>query len=364
MTRRKPRKLRVPRRQAMAEKWRPLYEAADRIKELGPWQWMREDEIFGVQNPENGEIGFVSVMGKLGEHLSITVYLGVDAINQFWSLEDVINSNDEWEIANRLLIIPQIQASFENRDMVEKEDAGIMRRLNLKYHGRNAYPTFRYIKPGCPHWFLETEQIPFLLHVMNQTENVTSRYKNDKSLLYPEDVDNHEMYLLRVPEEQDGKIVWRDEIEPIPKSGKRTTQVDIDLETFEALQNTPRVGNSVEIDLFLTMTPIQEKRGERPYFPFTLLIVDADSGIVLSHGLLSPLPSIDKMYSKMPQKVIDLLLDINMLPYEVFTQSFIVTQLLSSLFEQLDTPLIELSSLPMLNEAKAAMKEYANTGFR
>lgn len=155
------RKLRVSKRQEMAQKWRPLYEVADRIKELAPWQWMTEDEIFGVQNPETGEIGFVSVMGMLGEHLSVAVYLGVDAINQFWALEDIADSDDQWEITNRLLVIPQMQVSFENRDIIEKEDAGIMRKLRLKYRGRNAYPMFRYIKPGCLMWFLEMEQIPF-----------------------------------------------------------------------------------------------------------------------------------------------------------------------------------------------------------
>ena len=57
-------KVRISRRQAMALKWRPRYEAADHIKELAPWQWMQESDIFGVQDPETGEFGFVSVMGQ------------------------------------------------------------------------------------------------------------------------------------------------------------------------------------------------------------------------------------------------------------------------------------------------------------
>ncbi|MCP4421825.1 MAG: hypothetical protein GY805_34870 [Chloroflexi bacterium] len=358
------RKVRVSRRQAMAEKWRPLYEAADHIKELAPWQWMREDEIFGVQNPESGEIGFVSVMGTLGEHLSVAVYLGGDAINQFWELEEVADSDDHIEIASRMFVIPQIQAAFENREMVEKEDAGIMRKLKLNYRGRNAYPVFRYIKPGCPYWFLEMEQISFLTHVLNQTADVASRFRDDEELLYPDDVDDNEMYLLRVPEERDGEIVWRDEVRPFPKSIVHSIQVDIDPDTFEALQNVPRVGNSIEIDLFLTMTPIQEKRGERPYFPFTVLIVDADSGMVLSHSLLSPLPSTKQMYSELPQQVIDMLLQLNILPHKAFTQSSKVTNLLSPLFQKLDTPLVERPFLPMLNEAKVAMLEYATKEFR
>ena len=357
------RKLRLSKRQAMAQKWRPLYEAAERIKETAPWEWMVEDDIFGVQDPDTGEIGFVSVMGMLGEHLCIGVYLGVDAIHQFWALEDVIDSNDEWEISSRLLAIPQMQASFENRDMVEKEDAGVMRKLKLKYSGHNAYPVFRSFQPGCLPWLLDVEQIPFLTHILEQTLDVALRYVEDESLLYPDDVGDDEMYLLRVPEMQDGEIIWRDEIKPIPEPESDNIPVDVDAAALEALQDVVRVGNSVEIDLFMLMAPVAGKWGKRPYFPFTLLIVDADSGIILSHDMLSPLPSFDEMYGKVPQKVIDLLLSNNILPYEIHTQSPMVTELLSPLFAELDTSVVEQPSLPMLNEAKAAMFEHLDDGF-
>jgi len=197
----------MSKRQALAQKWRPLYETADRIKELAPWQWMEEKDIFGVQDPETGDIGFVSVMGLLGEHLCIGVYLGVNAIHQFWALEELADTHDQMEIASRLLVIPQMQASFENQDMVEKEDAGIMRKLNLTYRGRAAYPLFRSYHPGCPPHYLDMDKISFLNHILEQTLNVAPRYQKDKRLLYPDDVGNNEMYLLRVPSEQDGEIV-------------------------------------------------------------------------------------------------------------------------------------------------------------
>jgi len=56
--------------------WRKLYQAAIRIKEIAPWEWMTETDIFGVQDPETDEISFVSIMGMLGEHLSLAVYRG------------------------------------------------------------------------------------------------------------------------------------------------------------------------------------------------------------------------------------------------------------------------------------------------
>ena len=68
------------------EEWRKLYKAAIQIKEVAPWEWMEETDVFGIQNPKTDELGFVSVMGMLGEHYAIAVYLGAEALNRFWQI--------------------------------------------------------------------------------------------------------------------------------------------------------------------------------------------------------------------------------------------------------------------------------------
>lgn len=347
-----PRKLRMSKRQAMAQQWRPLYELADRIKELAPWEWMDEDDIFGVQDPDTGEIGFVSVMGALDEHLCIAVYLGVNALYQFWELEDVADIADEMEMASQLLTIPQMQLSFENRDMIEKEDAGVMRKLNLNYSGRYAYPLFRDFKPGCMPYYLDVDQIPFLSHILEQTLDVASRFKEDETLLYQGD---EEAYLLRVPVEENGEIRWVDEIRSIPVPETVAVPIVIDEQVFEKLKNAPRVGNSVEIDAFMLMAPVEGMRGERPFFPFSLLIADADSGMILEQDLLSPLPTMEHMYGAVPQKVMNMLLKLNVLPHEIHTQSPVITAVLSSAMDGLGVPVVEQSFLPMIDEAKTAL---------
>lgn len=65
--------------------WRRLYESAVRIKELSPWEWMTETDVFGVRSSETGELGFVSVMGMLGEHYAVSLYLGSEGITVFWT---------------------------------------------------------------------------------------------------------------------------------------------------------------------------------------------------------------------------------------------------------------------------------------
>ncbi len=66
------------------EEYRQLYEAALAFKEEAPWEWMTEDQVFGVRDPETGEIGYASIMGMLGEHLALALYLGSAALEGFW----------------------------------------------------------------------------------------------------------------------------------------------------------------------------------------------------------------------------------------------------------------------------------------
>lgn len=70
------------------QEWQRLYEAAVAFKKAAPWEWMEEDELFGVRNPETGEIGWVSIMGQAGEHYALALYLGVEGLHGFWAIHE------------------------------------------------------------------------------------------------------------------------------------------------------------------------------------------------------------------------------------------------------------------------------------
>jgi hypothetical protein len=74
---------------------------------------MTEADVFSVQDPETGELGFVSVMGLLGEHYAISHYLGSEGLYAIWNLQDVGPSVRPSSASETLFEIPQLQASFE-----------------------------------------------------------------------------------------------------------------------------------------------------------------------------------------------------------------------------------------------------------
>jgi len=112
--------------------WSTLYLLANHINALKPWRFMYEDEITGVRDPVTGAIGFISVMGKLGEHYALTVYLGERALGQYLELSE----NGAGVTPEMVLEIPQLMLSFEDREFVEKEDRAVMKEIGSKSRGR------------------------------------------------------------------------------------------------------------------------------------------------------------------------------------------------------------------------------------
>ena len=40
-----------------------LFAAASAFRDLGPWAWMTDDQVFGVKEPTKGEIAWCAVLG-------------------------------------------------------------------------------------------------------------------------------------------------------------------------------------------------------------------------------------------------------------------------------------------------------------
>ncbi len=333
----------------MAEKsptlteWRKLYGVALQVKELAPWEWMMEDDLFGVQNPETGELGFVSVMGALGEHLAVAVYLGAAALHNFLEVED---SENEIE-PQRVMEIPQLQASFEDRGELRQEDRQIIKRLGLKFRGRQAWPLFRSYGPGLMPWFLTAAEARFLTCALEQLLDVAPRFENDELLLWPEGEDE---FLVRVPQPKEGELIWEDKIMPVPQPEPTFVPLQMDFEALERAKGLPHPDREIEVDLVMLPIPIAEKK-ERPFLPYLLLIVDGPSKMIVGTEMLQPRPSLEAMWGEVPLNLISTLLRLNFIPSIVRVRSELLIRLLQQLSVELGFQLKQSRELSGVDKA-------------
>lgn len=331
------------------EEWRNLYEAAIRVKEIAPWEWMEETDIFGVQDPETGDTGFVSTMGMSGAYLALAVYRGPEGLREFWSFHGLVESVPPESV----FLVPHLQVSYQDRGNLTKKDRDVIKELGLRFRGRGAWPRFRCYRPGYLPWYLEAAEVRFLTPVLEQAREVALQCREDPALLErPDDV----TYLVRVPLEEAGARRWENRLVEVPKVELQPVPIMIDLDLLEEAKGLPRSGQTFEVDSFMVRAPIQEGGG-RPFLPFMVLVVDADTGLILGAEILEADPSLEEMWGMIPLTFVSRLAQIGSLPRRIRVRSPVVYEVLEPLVGELGFELERRSMLPNLNEAKVFLLE-------
>jgi hypothetical protein len=336
-------------RSASSEAWRKLYSLAEQVLELGPWRWMEEDEIFGVKFPQNETVGFVSVMGMLGQHRAVTVYLGAEGLRGFWRVEGMESTEEPTAIVH----VPQLMASFEDRSQLDQRDIAQIRRLGLSYGKEESWPLFRSFRPGHYPWFLELSEVKMLSCALEQTLVVAERAREDDSLLEPEDEDR---YLVRTPRTSAGQLIWEDrrmtfQMEPFH------VVPDIDPGAVDELKALRQSENELELDCISIPARIGSQ-GERPRWPHMLIILDAESGVILGFELLEAVDGLPAMWREIPSRTLSILLKSEVRPARIRVRSTLYGELLRPVLDALEVDVVKQAELPALEEARESLFEY------
>jgi hypothetical protein len=323
------------------EQWKHLYDLMAQIKKLAPWESMYEDDIFGIRLPGTDALVFVSVMGNLGEHLAVAVYLGKKGFDGFQAMHHMGNVLTP----DIVLQVPQLQASLEDREMITPEDRKILKQLNLKFRGRQAWPQYRSYRPGCVPWYLEKEEAQILIIGLEQLLEVAPRFTENTDLLGTDEPNRK--YLLRVYENGH----WVDRYEKPVFPADPPLQISVVTEVLNQLKAMPKEDTIVEIDVRMMEQAVMDEELGQPYFPFMLLVAEKRSRMILGFDLLSPLPSMDEMWADVPAAFTEILTNY-FLPRQVQTSDPLLNLLLSALAEELGIQVKLVKHLPAIEFAQ------------
>lgn len=331
--------------------WQQLYALADELKKLAPWDWMIEIDIFGVKDPYTGDIGFVSVMGQMGEHIAVAFYAGFASLDRFWDMQDL---GDDLT-AEFLLNTPHLQVSFEDRQTLEKYDLQIIKKLGRKYRGSNAWPRFRSLRAGYVPWRLLADEARFLIHALPQVVEVAQRFRANPDLL--DWVGEDEAYLVRVPERVGDEWQWHDEWWPMQPPIDEPLPVQLDQRVMAQLAQLPASDSVVELDFFLVPAVIQEHPDTRPRFPYMLLAVDGDSGTVLGNDMLLVETTWPGLLADLPNRVAHMLLEYGSLPDTILVSNPQLYELITFLPASANFSLQLVEELMYLEQAKTFLMD-------
>lgn len=326
------------------DEWQALYEAATAFRNARCWEWMYDDDLFGVMDPETGEIAYCCIMGRLGKQYALGAYLGSEGLQSLLAIME-----SPYKLSPDLFFTQKcIMASFENREDLEKEDRAVIKELGLKFRGKKQWPQFRSYEPGLYPWFIDAWECRFLTLALQQAMAVSLRCRSSKAILKSERANT---FLVRVPHDQGGIITWADQyLEPAPIIKK---YVSIEIKDELRLRKIKASGKSKqavwEIDTFFAPFPVQENKNERPYYPRLCFIVDSNTGLILGHETVK---DITEEGYQIIHYITDLMIE-SKVPSRILVERDETYNLLKDLCRQLNIPLTkveQLASIPQIRE--------------
>ena len=337
--------------QVPLEDWASLLDAMARIEELRPWEWMTELDIFGVKDPESELVGFVSIMGMLGEYTAVAVYLGPEGLGGFLDLAEADSDGP----ASALFEIPQLQAAFLDREDLSAQDRNLLKSLGLRFRGRGAWPQSRSYRPGYMPWYLEPGEVRFLTHVLGQVPEMAQRLVEDPTLLDPDD--EGYSFLVRVPGRSEVGLVWQDRWQRFTMPEMALPEVEVDRRLMAKLRGMPRAEYRLEIDLVALPFGIGPV-GTRPQLPYNLMMVAAESGFIVGHEILVVDPTLEGVWARVPGSIASGLLKAGALPQGIDLRSELLYDLAAPMADELGVSLELVDEMPALDEAVDALAEF------
>ena len=260
------------------EQWKELYDAAINIRQITPWDYLWDMDLIVIRLPGHEEPVYCSVMGRNGECYAIGVYPGFKAVDSFYRMAESAPDNMTAYIA--AIEQESLMCYFGNREEVEQADREVYKALGLRFRGRNEWIYFRTLEPGyCP-WYIRTWEADLLIQVLQNLALAIAPLINGEIKVQFD----HGETLVRSYSQEKG--LWRNEVDRQPPRLITTSRVIVDNDVLiTKLRKCKRTDTCLEFDVSYLPTPIQENRGDRPYYPRLVLIVNKNAGVVIDQHI-------------------------------------------------------------------------------
>jgi hypothetical protein len=330
-----------------------LYAATNDFIAMAPWEWMYDSDLFGVQDPESGEVGYCCVLGHGGESFGLNVFQGPEGLMGFWAVTMVTPE----AVSSVGGLQRCLSLALEDRATLRPGDLATIKRLGLKYRGRNAWPVFFSMAPGYMPWDLTGAEARLMTQALRQTLEIAPRVRDNPELLPDLEGPGRGEFLVRVPRKTADGYTWGDEIQPAPPPVAGPVY-EATFDQDEAIRLGETLGASknfvVEIDFFnMASMPIGD-RGERPFIPSIVFIADATSGMLLNmdtvRGSEAVQASIDGLLAVIERVVAR--------PASIRVRLPVLETVLKDLGQFLDVKVELKKHLPMVDKARKALDDF------
>jgi hypothetical protein len=326
-----------------------LYDLVDKLYRLAPWSWMEETNLIALRHPQTGEVAYLSVMGQLGDHRAVAVYLGQEAIERF----NLMNSEDPGTQQDGIRLVlesRQLQVSFNERASLSKAALAEIKALGRKYRGE-AWPQMRSYHPGIvPEPINEAETL-WLTMALEQLLEVTPRLRSDPG----QTLRTNDLGALQILSRQQTPLgEWVDVWIPHHSADFAFPSPPCDAALATKVKAHSKALN-IECLFTLLPNPMGPKGG-RCVYPYLMMAVGVETGFIFGVELLSvEKQTFEELIASVPDRFLRLFDKAGIRPLSLDCASVATEHLLHHAAKALGIEVECYEELPMLDKIVASM---------
>lgn len=268
------------RKEASLEEWKLLYETAQKLKELKPWEQFWTMDLIALQ--EGDSIAFAVILGKGGECYGISIYEDLEGLNDFLMLcnQKSLNISQTYAAMNQ----NNLACYWGNRDDLSKEQYQTVKSLGYKFRGKNQWLYFISHKTGYFPYNMDQAEVNRMNTYLTQLLQAIAYYNKNKLTVHFEDGN---MFLYS-RNEKTGK--WHGTEKPLPFTTFIYLEPDfVNYKNFEQkLREIPREDYGIDIDVECIPSPVHDDKYERPGAVRLLLLAETESSLMLGADMITP----------------------------------------------------------------------------
>ena len=262
-----------------------MYELAFQYKGTKLWQQLYDDELFAVRLSD-GAIGYCCVMGMIGEHNALALYVGEEGYQSYCAIRNADQDHMTDQMMGELLTSQDcLQCSFENKDMLSEEELEEVQQYASNHQkllrGKNAFPQFTKYRPGRFPWHydsaLDEQRICDALGAAAALKKMLRSYSKEELGLFSLDEEPVKIPMLAF---EGGR--WIMKYTALPNAEIRYPEPKLTNDVTAARIKRKAKAGVWECGTLWLPNAVQEEAhaDEAPYYPLALLFIELGNELV------------------------------------------------------------------------------------
>lgn len=283
-----------------------LFDAAFSYKKTKLWNRLYDNETFGIRFSD-GTAGMAVIMGRIGQHCALAVYLEGEGIDSYLHLYFGQHETQWYMQEEQFFLQNCLQLVFDSREYLNDEELQWARKYadakGIRFSGKNAFPHFQRFSPYCFPWHPVSEKEEMYLREAAEAAVYVSGLlgKKKPETLGIRPVSEKGGSIPRVSRDDtgwhlDGQMAYPaapaiDWPRPDPHSDVKLAKI-----------RKWKASGTLEVRICMYPQPVTGEEDGIPYYPMMLMGLYTEKKIFLPPGLTRYCPGYE-------QKLLDSLLD-------------------------------------------------------